>query len=176
MTTTVIDIETTNFFNNPSPYIPDNYLVSVGYRRTLDSKWSNTEYLFFKHSKKEPTPNGSRILQDCLWNTDLLVGHNIKFDLSWLLECGFEYENEVYDTMIFEYVKAGGKKKKLDLSSCCDRRNIPIKLDVVKEYLKNGLGFETIPFEIVEEYGINDVNITCELYEKQKEELNEEYN
>jgi DNA polymerase I-like protein with 3'-5' exonuclease and polymerase domains len=171
MTKTVIDIETTNFNDDPRPYNPSNYLVSVGFKEQINGVWEGTKYLCFKHSEVDPTPNGSRILQDCLWTTDLLVGHNIKFDLSWLLECGFEYEGEIYDTMIYEYLKLGGIRKKKDLSSCCKRRGLSAKIDLTSSYLKEKVGFESIPWKLVEEYGINDVNITCNLYEAQRNEL-----
>jgi DNA polymerase I-like protein with 3'-5' exonuclease and polymerase domains len=166
---TVIDIETTSFHNNPSPYIPENYLVSVGFK---SDDWN--EYLCFKHNEREPSFPGVTLLSEQLERTTLLIGHNIKFDLSWLLECGFEYNGDIYDTMIYEYVKAGGiRTLKLNLSDCCKRRKLPIKYDTTKEYLKNGVGFESMPWDIVEEYGRNDVDITWLLYHKQQEEIDQ---
>ena len=46
-----------------------------------------------------------------------------------------------------------------------------IKLKIKSSYLKEKVGFESIPWKLVEEYGINDVNITCNLYEAQRNEL-----
>ena len=162
---TVIDIETTTYGGNPSPYIPENYMVSVGIG------WEMTEhYLCFKHSQQEATPQAKTILQAVLEETTLLIGHNIKFDLSWILECGFTYNGDIYDTMIYEYLKAASRRLKLDLSSCCKRYGLPVKQDVTSEFLSQGTGFESIPWGIVEDYGKNDVAITWDLYNKQKEE------
>ena len=164
---TVIDIETTSWDSNPSPYIPENYLVSVGFK-SEDSE----EYLCFKHNNNPSDATAKYILSEQLRKTTLLIGHNIKFDLSWLLECGFEYDGDVYDTMIYEYLIRGGRHNmRVNLSDCCTRRGLPIKVDGTKSYLKEGIGFEAIPWELVEEYGRNDVNITWMLYHDQQEEL-----
>ena len=104
--------------------------------------------------------------------TTLLIGHNIKFDLSWLLECGFEYDGDIYDTMIYEYIKAGGRRNmRVNLTDCCKRRGLPIKIEGTKQYLKNKIGFEAMPWDVVEEYGKNDVYITWLLYNEQCNEL-----
>ena len=167
MIETVIDIETTSFNSDPSPYIPENYIVSVGTKSL-----SCEEYVCFNHTKQKATDNAKNIIQDILDKTDILVGHNIKFDLSWLLECGFKYDGKIYDTMIYEYLKAGGLKQiRLDLSSCCRRYNIAPKRDLTQEYLDVGIGFESIPWDVVEDYGKNDVNITWDLYQEQKEDV-----
>lgn len=167
---TIIDIETTmkGVDKSPSPYHPSNYLVSVGWK----CEDAFDEYVCIKHDDEPPTPNASMDLQAVLDKTDLLVAHNTKFDLSWLLECGFTYENEIYDTMGYEYLKAGGTHLPLDLSSCCSRRGLPVKVDATKAYIRDGIGFESMPWAVVEEYGRNDVKITWDLYWAQQEELN----
>ena len=164
---TIIDIETTSYNSSPSPYDPLNYLVSVGYKSE-----DIEEYLCFKHNENKGDQYARDYLDEQLGRTTLLVGHNIKFDLSWLLECGFKYDGKVYDTMIYEYVKLGGVPGPLDLSSCCSRYGIGTKDDKPAQYFKSGIGFEDMPWDIVEKYGRNDVTITWELFQKQKEELN----
>jgi len=170
---TILDIETTSKGpgKSPSPFWPDNYLVSVGYKAEEDIE----EYLCFNHSFKKADPHARKILQEQLDKTILLVGHNIGFDLQWLWECDFKYEKNVYDTMAYEYLFNGSMSTKLDLSSCCRRHGINSKLDLSQE-LKDKNGFEHISWEKVEKYGRNDVDITKQLFEAQLEELtNEEY-
>ena len=150
---------------DPLPFNPKNILVSVGI---------NDEYYFTNHSERVDEGCYYKI-QAILDQTTLLIGHNIKFDLSWLLECGFKYNGDIYDTMIYEYLKAGGRPNiRVNLSACCDRRGLPVKQDVPKYYLKEGLGFESMPWDVVEEYGRNDVNITWELYKAQIKEMKED--
>ena len=83
---TTVDVETSWQVTStggydPSPFHPDNILVSVGI---------NDEYYFTNHSERVDKGCYKKI-QDTLDKTTLLVGHNIKFDLMWLLEAGFKY-------------------------------------------------------------------------------------
>ena len=167
---TVFDIETTMLGPNksPSPYHHENFLVSVGWK--CKSKYEG--YVCIQHNEEPTTPDARNQIQFALDNTSVFIAHNVKFDLSWLLECGFTYDGDVYDTMIYEYLEAGGTYADLDLSSSCRRHNLDVKFDSTKEYLKDGIGFEAMPWDVVKEYGIQDVRITWDLYWKQQELLN----
>jgi len=173
MKTTWLDIETTYKVNedkksDADPYT-GNMLVSVGYMRGDEEK-----YLCFYHKEQKPTENAKDILQGVLDDTDLLVGHNIKFDLKWLRACGFTYTGKVYDTMIAEYIIHGGEKVPLSLEKCCERYALsPKKTGLIEEYMKKIVSFEDIPWKVVEEYGRADVQITKELYEAQLSNLPE---
>jgi len=163
---TTVDVETSYQKTeaggfDPSPFNPDNILVSVGI---------NDEYYFTNHSERVDEGCHAKI-QKILDNTKLLIGHNIKFDLSWLLEAGFKYDGNVYDTMIAEYVLNRGVRKSLTLLMCCQRRKLDAKDDAVKEYMDRGVSFENIPAEIVEKYGRVDVAITRQLFDSQMADL-----
>ena len=167
---TVFDIETTMLGPNksPSPYHHENYLVSVGWKceELLD------EYVCIQHNHESSTVNARLDIQSVLNRTTVFIAHNVKFDLSWLLECGFTYDGATYDTMVYEYLDAGGTYADIDLSSSCRRRDLPVKSDATKQYLKEGMGFEAMPWDVVESYGRQDVAITWDLYWKQQELLN----
>jgi len=172
---TTVDVETSwqkneNGGYDPSPFHPDNILVSVG----LDSKCGE-EYYFTNHSERIDRGCAVKI-QDTLNKTTLLVGHNIKFDLMWLLESGFKYNGRVYDTMLGEYILNRGVRKSLTLEMCCRRRKIGSKDSSVKEYMDRGISFENIPADIVEEYGKIDVQITRSLFDSQMADLRLEKN
>ena len=172
---TTVDVETSwqrneNGGYDPSPFHKDNILVSVG----LDSKYGE-EYYFTNHSERIDRGCAVRI-QEVLNNTTLLVGHNIKFDLMWLLEAGFKYTGRVYDTMLGEYILNKGIRKSLTLEMCCRRRKIGSKDSSVKEYMDRGVSFENIPKDIVEEYGRIDVKITRSLFDSQMADLRSEKN
>jgi DNA polymerase I-like protein with 3'-5' exonuclease and polymerase domains len=163
---TTVDVETSYQKTeaggfDPSPFNPDNILVSVGI---------NDEYYFTNHSERVDEGCHAKI-QKILDETKLLIGHNIKFDLSWLLEAGFTYTGNVYDTMIAEYVLNRGVRKSLTLLMCCQRRKLDAKDDAVKEYMDRGVSFEDIPAEIVEQYGRVDVAITRQLFDSQMVDL-----
>ena len=159
---TTVDVETSwqkteTGGYDPSPFHPDNILVSVGI---------NDEYYFTNHSERIDRGCAVKI-QDTLNKTTLLVGHNIKFDLMWLLEAGFKYTGRVYDTMLGEYILNRGIRKSLTLEMCCRRRKIGSKDSSIKEYMDRGISFENIPADVVEEYGKIDVQITRKLFNSQ---------
>ena len=107
---TTVDVETSwqkteTGGYDPSPFHPDNILVSVGI---------NDEYYFTNHSERVDEGCYHKI-QSILNKTTLLIGHNIKFDLMWLLESGFKYAGRIYDTMLGEYILNRGIRKSLTL-------------------------------------------------------------
>ena len=109
-------------------------------------------------------------VQQVLHNTDVLVGHNIKFDLVWLWESGFTYDGAVYDTMLGEYLLLRGQKWGISLADSCDRRKVSRKKgELVEEFLRNGTGFDAMPRDVVEEYGLADIISTRELYYAQQD-------
>ena len=120
---TIVDVETTFQVNtkrpDPSPFNSNNQLVSI---------CINDEYFCFFHSeyKQYNIKDNHKAVQNILDKTTLLVGHNLKFDLSWLLECGFKYNGRVYDTMIGEYVIGRGFRKPLSLKEICKRRKVSL--------------------------------------------------
>jgi DNA polymerase I-like protein with 3'-5' exonuclease and polymerase domains len=166
---TVVDVETTFVKDktgklDPSPFQKDNKLVSVGIGNEYFCMYHN------EHTNFNVKQNHEAI-QEILNKTKLLVGHNLKFDLAWLYECGFKYEGRVYDTMIAEYVLLRGLKKKLSLKEICKRRHITQKSNIIDTYLNQDIGFEQIPWNIVEQYGRQDVRATQSLVDDQLKDL-----
>ena len=172
---TTVDVETSwqkndNGGYDPSPFHEDNILVSVG----LNSYWGD-EYYFTNHSERIDEGCFHKI-QETLDKTTLLVGHNIKFDLMWLLEAGFKYSGRVYDTMLGEYILNKGIRKSLTLEMSCRRRKIGSKDSAIKEWMDRGVSFENIPADVVEEYGKIDVQITRKLFDSQMADFKLEKN
>ena len=164
-----LDVETTTVNTSkgtdPSPYREGNQLVSVGFKEDN----SPVQYVWFYHANKQPTENNMKIVQDALDRADILLGHNIKFDLQWLFASGFKYDGAVYDTMVFDYIWARGVKVPLSLEECCRRHQTSTRKrkDILEKYLQDGYGFDMIPVDLVEEYGIADVQATYEVAQSQ---------
>ena len=157
---TIVDVETTFQINgkrpDPSPFNPSNQLVSVGI--------NDDYYCFFNTScPSYNVRDNHKSVQDILDKTTLLIGHNLKFDLSWLLECGFKYTGRVYDTMIGEYVLGRGFRKPLSLKEICKRRKVSLKSDIIEHYMDNQISFSDIPWTVVEKYGRQDIISTREV-------------
>jgi len=162
-----------------SPFNPDNYLVSVGAGMILpEIDEVEVMYYFFKHDQYdgEDLHTNRRKLQELLDAADMLVGHNIKHDLHWLRESGFNIDNKIYYcTMVGEYVLSRGRKWLLSLKESAIRRNVTLKKsELVDEMFKSGTGFESMPMAVVEEYGIADCVSCGELFLAQLKEYETE--
>ncbi len=155
------DVETTHVIKEsgsttPLPYF-GNRLVSIGYQWLGES----TQYLCFYHATEKATDDGFNIFQTALDLADVVVGQNLKFDLCWIRDCGFKYDGHIYDTMVAEYVLSKGAGWPLNLEALAKKYStIEKKKDLTKDYLKNGITFYDIPWEIVREYGEADVAST----------------
>jgi len=161
MNVLTFDIETThtekrNGSTTPLPYF-GNSLVSIGY------KWltSRVDYDCYYHSTQPPTPDAAEKFQKALKFADVVVGQNIKFDLSWIRDCGFTYEGHIYDTMVAEYILARARRWPLGLASLAEKYSgVQKQTDLVAPYFKEGKTFYDIPWDIIETYGRADVLAT----------------
>lgn len=179
---TIIDIENKVTFKDKgkldlSPYNTDNRLVSVGWQHLVPKEgggalYDASDYIFLYHNEKDRIdPRGREKIQRALDATTLLVGHNIKHDLEWLLECGYRYTGDTYCTMVAEYVLARGLKWPMGLDDALERYGLERKqTKLIKEYLDQNITFDNIPANLVEEYGRADVNTTAQLFIRQQKE------
>lgn len=162
------DVETThkpkpNGGYTPLPYF-GNHLVSIGWKVGDEA----VQYAFVYHDGHEQEHEKIQQFREDLREADVVVGHNIKFDLNWIRACGFDYDGHVYDTMVAEYLLARSRKWPLSLDALAKRYEVTEKKkDLTEDYLKSGKTFAQIPWEIVLEYGIADVEATWEVAQKQ---------
>jgi DNA polymerase I-like protein with 3'-5' exonuclease and polymerase domains len=146
-----------------------NRLVSVGWKWLLNQD-VNYEFFYHKDSDYNYDANVAQKIQNDLDEADVLVGQNIKFDITWLRACGFKYDGHLYDTMVAEYLRAKARKWSLSLESLAKRYNVKQKeVDLIAPYLKDKKTFYDIPADIVEEYGKADVIATEQVAVKQLE-------
>jgi DNA polymerase I-like protein with 3'-5' exonuclease and polymerase domains len=175
MTALILDIENSISYRqdggvDSTPFNPNNSLTSVGIKQDLDDV--EVEYLIFDHVQNSLTSSElaeqSKLLQRRLDECSILVGHNIKYDLKWLLSCNFTFKGKVWDTMIFEYIMLRGMKRPLNLEACLERRGITQgKSDILKTYYTSGVNTNEIPLDKLVEYGKTDVDVTQQLYHAQ---------
>lgn len=145
---------------NPSPYLPTNELVSVQYKELIPTAKSYCLFL-----NEQPT------LQEVLDKTTLMIGFNLKFDLSWLRSCGFKYDGELWDCQLVEYLLGGGRLIMPSLNEVAASYGLPQKKDEVKALWEAGINTDKIDREILREYGEYDVALTEQVYLKQMERL-----
>jgi DNA polymerase I-like protein with 3'-5' exonuclease and polymerase domains len=167
----VLDFETTTV-NKGLPIYPDNRIVLACWRLGP----AHPRYVC----------NGDRVqvrwageydlgdLIEDITAADFLCAHNAKFELGWLARCGLDLGSVlVYDTMLAEYVLGGNRWvwAQLSLANCGQRRLGEGKIDVISKMFKAGLCSTEIPETWLEEYCIQDVNLTHRLMQAQLELL-----
>ena len=147
-TVLTLDLETTNNeYGNPS--------------------YSNRVVLYATKLGNECVQAGSNIdrLADVVSNADILVAHNAKFELKWLLHHGIPIEHlEVFDTLIAEYSLLGNIAKPLDLGSVCARYGLPVKEPYIDKLMKQGICPSEMPHSMLMSRCMDDVVTTYELY------------
>tara|TARA_R110002153_G_scaffold30753_3_gene94220 strand:- start:3786 stop:5798 length:2013 start_codon:yes stop_codon:yes gene_type:complete len=132
----------------------------------------------FNHNEQHGlNADSSEAMKQDISRAELMVCHNAKFDVSYLLESGFSIPKTVYCTMIGEYVFARGQRQELSLKATAERRDVTRKKsDLVDGLFKSGTGFEAMPLATVIEYADADVLSTAEIYLAQQKDLLKESN
>jgi len=128
---------------------------------------------WFKHNEVKIEDDPTEITQ-ALLNVDLLVGHNLKFDLNWLTYMGVEYNGKYWCTQTSEYLLGGQKMFGLKLKEVAERRGQPAKLDIVEGYWDRGVNTDMIPKHILAEYLKQDCDTTLHVYLDQLAEMQTE--
>ena len=170
----VLDVETTvqrrDGIIDGSPFNENNRLVSVHYQ-WLQSPITS---LVFHHKEKQ-SPDDPSPFREALSEADVIVAHNAKFDIQWLIESGFKISSKqkVYCTMIGEYIFLRGQTKfSKSLANTAERRKVSRKKsELIDDLFKEGMGFEEIPLPTVIEYAEADVQSCAEIYVSQQTEL-----
>lgn len=164
-----VDIECSTH-NKGNPFDARNMLVSIHTKVNDDA----TVCKFYDEPDFK-TP----IITACN-DAQLIVGHNVKFDLHWLAHSGIAPRGKcrVWCTMVAEFVLSGQTSGFTSLNELCELYGLPQKLDLVKQHWDAGVSTEDIPRDIVAEYGNHDVDLTYQVYLKQQDDhrMNPELN
>jgi DNA polymerase I-like protein with 3'-5' exonuclease and polymerase domains len=155
------DVET-SVFNFGNPYDVRNILVSYSVK-VDDAPIVHKRY---------DEPDFKTYLQECFKQATLLVGQNLKFDLSWARHTGCVVPDRcrVFDTQLAEFVLSGQTNSFASLNSLAELYGLSTKLDEVSSYWEKGISTEDIPADVVEEYNNYDVELTYQVYLKQLED------
>lgn len=141
-----------------SPFYRDNRIVAHGVNLF---NTTNTWY--------ETTPPYADILN----NSEVLVAHNMQFDLKYLLrdhkELFLEWlaDGKLWCTMIAEYILSGMTHKFPSLNELSAKYGGSQKADKIKEYWEAGFDTDEIPEDDLVDYLVDDVDNTKIVYEGQ---------
>lgn len=175
----VIDTETniknkTIGGNKGSAFWPSNKIVLGQGCYDAEPFWGGMNKVNFS---SKFTENISFLLS----NFDMLIGHNIKFDLLHIRKaCPVEYDEwvanggTVWDTQIVEYLITGQSSMFATLNALSEKYGGTQKPDRIKEYWDNGIDTEDIPASELLEYLDGDVDNTSIIFEAQAQIVNRE--
>ena len=166
----IFDLETTirnKIGNNKgSSHCKENKIVYIGWKRRTHSANANVEYWGDQLSCTIATSGWA--VDD--YNTDeLFVGHNVKFDLLYLLRYD-KFRKEVFpklliwDTALVEFIITGQEHKFPSLDECALKYGGTVKPDKVKELWNAGVDTDKIDRDLMEEYLTGDVNNTEKVF------------
>ena len=153
-----------------SPHHPDNKIVWFGH--CLESKGN------MYTNKCTDSGIDSKVKFVGVKN-DLWIGHNIKFDLLYLLKEHTEFREhiwptvKIWDTMLAEYILSGQVKKYPSLDMIAPKYGGELKDDRLKDLWNNDVDTEDIDDSIIEPYLKGDLNNTMLVYEGQTKRAKE---
>ena len=140
-----------------SPFWRDNYIVAHGLK--LGEERTKTWWM--------ESPDYTKILN----RTEVLVAHNMQFDLKyWLRFHGDAFTpwlaqgGRLWCTMLAEYLLSGMTSQFPSLNDTCVKYGGELKDESIKEYWDSGVGTEDIPYEQLLPYLETDVENTYKIY------------
>lgn len=156
---TVLDLETSIRAPQPhfgaAPMWPSNRTIMLGFKNTNDDETTivgeGQEAPFIRAISKQRR---------------LLVGHNLPFDLLYLMRKGLHLSNHrLWDTQKFYYIERGKSGGSTSLENVAKHYGIPFKKDIeIKERFKVGIGADKIDADLLREYLVSDVEVTEQIF------------
>lgn len=152
----VLDVETTTAAKG-NPYNTTNKLVTIQLKQG-----DSPPIILTKENFSDAV--------DIINTASIIIGFNLKFDLAWIKKVLGVVPECVWDCQLAEFIFSRQTWKYPDLETTCQKYEVGHKLDIVKtEFWDKGIDTDQIPFEILAEYGAQDVNVTWEVFKKQLE-------
>ena len=153
------------------PWIPEAtlYLISC-YDGTSRRSW------LFNHQDATQTPRDCiDQLQEEVNNSDIIIGHNIKFDMHWLTSIGIDLSRvRLHCTLIGEYmIRCHKRLDGLSLNDLADYYCLPRKIDRVKLMWDSGYDTHEIPSKLLIDYCEYDCILAWEIYQRQQVAIKE---
>lgn len=153
MTPLCLDVETTTI-DKGSPYVLDNKLCYVG---TYDGNTIDIQQKEFKQT----------------YENKLIIGFNLKFDLSWLKRYDIDYSScSIWDCQLAHFLLTSQQTPYPSLNLVANYYGIGKKLDIIaEEYWDKGIDTPDIPENIMREYLSQDLLLTYKIYLRQIEDF-----
>lgn len=113
-------------------------------------------------------------IREAISRASLVVGFNLKFDLHWLRKYDILLGSgkRLWCCQAAQFVIRNQTEKYPSLNSSCAYWNLGQKLDIIAtEFWDKGLDTTDVPWELLSEYSVKDVDLTYSLFLRQQEYL-----
>lgn len=159
-----IDTEQTIQFKGDPFYAP-NKLVCISYTGNK----AGTGVVPVEYGD-QPYGGNLAFVDGLVQRADLLVGFNLKRDLHWLRRYGLKFSDKrVYCTQLGEFLLGGQLEMYPALDNVSVRYGLGSKLSrVATEYWDKGINTNQIPWDVLEEYAIDDAVKTYKIWQAQQ--------
>jgi DNA polymerase I-like protein with 3'-5' exonuclease and polymerase domains len=108
-------------------------------------------------------------VQQEIYEADLLLLINAKFDLHHLTNLGVKFQhNRIWDCQLVDFMLSGQTEAYPSMNSMAEKYGLPLKDDKIAEYWKLGIDTKQIPREEITTYLQHDLQTTTEIYHIQK--------
>lgn len=153
MNATVFDVETTRFPSG-NPHTKGTFLVSWAAKKVGSLEVHETHYY--------QDADFTRSLGTAVRTWTLVVGINLKFDISWLTKHEIELPErcKVWDCQIAEFVLSGQTNSFASMDELCAKYDIKGKEGGLHEYWDKGVNTQDIPRDVVVSYNADDTHRT----------------
>jgi len=152
-----------------SPFCEENKIVLLGYHANdMDDDGP--------HQGVGIAGIGGIVTSEIVDEIDVLVGHNVKFDMLYLMRDHpeirgwLENGGKVWDTQLAQYILEGQQKMFPSLDYTAPLYGGTVKDDRIKAFWDEGIDTEDIPIDMLKEYLANDVLNTEKVYLGQMQE------
>jgi DNA polymerase I-like protein with 3'-5' exonuclease and polymerase domains len=108
-------------------------------------------------------------IQELINQTNLIIGFNLKFDLAWCLRYGIDFSHcRVFDCQVAQFIISNQEMAWPSLQETAEYYGLEGKLDVVKtQFWDKGLDTFEVPWHILDEYLVQDLVTTEDVYKAQ---------
>ncbi len=155
----VFDVETSRFPDG-SAYRQSAKIISWA------SQYEDDEIIFAYYTD----PDFVSKLQEQLDKATLLIGINLKYDISWLRRIGCRLPKgiRVWDQQSGEFILSGQTRSFASMDDLCGLYGIEGKAGGLEEWWGQNIETADIPRNIVEAYNVGDIQRTSSIYSAQQ--------
>jgi DNA polymerase I-like protein with 3'-5' exonuclease and polymerase domains len=161
----VIDVETT-IAHKGSPFYDANKLACVGYWT-----WEGKGDVLDIEYTERPLGDTVSHLQAVINKADMVVAFNAKFDLHWLHRFGVRVHCPVWCLQVYEFVSTAQSAAYPSLDGALRRTGVGVKSVGIEEFWDAGIDTLSIPWEVLKERCLSDVQEEAKLFEWQQADM-----